>query len=148
MPITRYCMHKLWRFHHHQHWAQKQSIENLHKSTNQVLTPTLGYCMHKALKASPLSAFERKSDLLITYMNQRTKHQHRLPGINQTSLDSSHTQTKQTTGYRLNKPWQQPHMNQTEIVACTSTNAGHRVLYKALMKASPSWALSARAIYW
>ena len=83
---------KLLRLHHRQHWAQKQSIDNLHESTNQALTPTTGYC--------------------------------------------------------LNKLWQQPHTNQTEIVACTSTNAGHWILYKALMKTSPSSALNAKAIYW
>ena len=83
---------KLWRFHHCQHWAPKQSINNLHNSTNQALMPTTGYC--------------------------------------------------------LNKPWQQPHTNQTEIVACTNTNTGHWVMYKAPMKASSLLALSAKAIYW
>ena len=211
-PLGIVCT-KLWRLHHHQHWARKRSIDNLHESTNQAPTSTTGYQLnkpwqqphtnqidHRVLFKQALTAvthkpnrncsmhkhkcrppgivqssdkgftivsIERKSDLLKTYMNQQTKHQRRPPDIictklwklhhrqhwaQRQSIDNLHESTNQaltsTTGYYSNKPWQQLHTNQTEIVARTSINAGHRVSYKALIKASLLSALSAKAIYW
>ena len=45
------------------------------------------------------------------------------------NLQSTNQAQTPTNNYRTNELWKQPHMNQTKIIARTSTNAGHRVLY-------------------
>ena len=57
---------KFWRLRHCQHWAQKQSFENLQSFTNIAEMVT-------SLENFAIISIERKTDLLRTYNNIETK---------------------------------------------------------------------------